>query len=54
MPITRLSKANIRRARRIIRGERKYRSLSARRKNLLTFRVAWTIQKGHVKRLGHR
>ena len=50
----RLSAGNLRRARSIIRREKKYRKLSTIRRNLAAFRVAWDIQKGHLKKRGRR
>lgn len=52
MPLSRLSKANIKRARRIVRRE--YPHASAARKNRLVFGIAWDIQKGRMRRHGHR
>lgn len=54
MPLTRLSKTNIRRARRIVNREKKYKHFGAQRKNRIVFKVAWNIQKGRIRKSGHR
>jgi hypothetical protein len=52
MPITRLSKSNIKRASKALRKAKK--KLRARRRKLRLFSTAWKIQRARVKRLGHR
>lgn len=54
MPITRLSKGNIERARRSFRRLSARRKRSIRRPKAYVFKTAWNIQRRRVRKLGHR